>query len=109
MPMRPKQHKPRGYEQQRKAARREYDKEHQEDRSFYWSPAWRAVRARQLADFPLCEWCDERGHVTAASQVDHRKPRRDYPELSLEPSNLRSGCESCHARYGAKSSTPRRQ
>lgn len=83
---------------------KDYDAEHKAERSFYWSTRWRKFRAWFLAGHPLCEWCLEHGHVTAATQVDHRKPRRDYPSLAFDEANCRAGCASCHAKYGEKAS-----
>jgi 5-methylcytosine-specific restriction endonuclease McrA len=52
-------------------------------------PGWKAIRARQLAAFPLCEDCG-----AVATQVDHRHGRAGGDG----PANLRSLCARCHAR-----------
>ena len=67
------------------AARREHD-------AFYYSPAWRALRAHHLSVFPRCDKCGGPARV-----VDHVVPRRVAPSRSLDPSNLRSLCWSCHS------------
>jgi len=36
---------------------------------------WRRLRKFQLIQHPLCQFCLERGIVTAANVVDHVEPR----------------------------------
>lgn len=55
---------------------------------------WRKVRARRLADEPLCRICSERGHITPATQVDHITPRADGGKDVYE--NTQSLCVPCH-------------
>ena len=40
--------------------------------------------------------------VVEAAVVDHIIPRRDRPDLALDPSNLRALCHDCHNRHGQK-------
>lgn len=62
---------------------------------FYWSKAWRAVRARQLLKQSLCEECLKIERLTKANTVDHIVPR-ERGGSDYEESNLQSLCESCH-------------
>lgn len=66
------------------------------DTDFYRKKAWRTLRRSKLFENPLCEECEKKGIVTSADVVDHEKPRRLYPELELEWSNLQSLCHPCH-------------
>lgn len=69
------------------------------DRSrLYQTPAWRAMRARQLREHPLCLRCSERGIVTAATVADHRDGHA-HPNWRLmfyRPDKLISLCAQCH-------------
>lgn len=61
-----------------------------EDRRFYTSKAWRKARRAALlrAGFKsVVDGADVSGK--GAAQVDHIRPRKEYPELALEPLNLR--------------------
>ncbi|MEY8515169.1 MULTISPECIES: HNH endonuclease [Lactococcus] len=68
---------------------------------FYHSGDWRSVRKQVLKrDNYECQWCKAEGRVTTAKtatlEVDHIKELQYYPELALEPSNLRTLCHDCH-------------
>ena len=78
------------------------------DRSFYWSTAWRKYREGFLLLNPWCEWCMKESppHYALATQVDHRIPRVERPDLSFDPNNCRGACASCHAKFGAKRNRP---
>ncbi len=67
------------------AARRGYDR------------GWSAMRARVLAEEPLCRMCKRAGRVKAAAMLDHILPIRVRPKLRLERSNLQPLCVQCHA------------
>lgn len=47
-----------------------------------------------------CQWCKRDGKVTShldsVLEVDHIKELKDYPELALDESNLRTLCKDCH-------------
>jgi 5-methylcytosine-specific restriction protein A len=74
-----------------------------EDRAFYYSTRWRKFRAWFLSQHPCCEWCEQAGAVTTATQVDHRRPRVELSEEdAFNPALCRPACASCHAKYGAK-------
>lgn len=56
------------------------------------SATWRKLRARVLAEEPLCRMCAARGLVTVATCVDHASG--DPSDNSRQ--NLVSLCEPCH-------------
>ena len=65
--------------------------------AFYHSPAWRKVRRLVLQrDNFLCQHCLVDGRIRPATEVHHIKPLKDYPELSLDMSNLIGLCWECH-------------
>jgi len=67
--------------------------------SFYESKQWRQKRAAILArDNYQCQICKRYGKLKQAVVVHHKKELSDFPELSLEGSNLISICASCHNR-----------
>lgn len=47
-----------------------------------------------------CQWCRRDGKVTSKAdsvlEVDHIKELKDYPELALDETNLRTLCKDCH-------------
>lgn len=64
---------------------------------FYNSTQWRKLRKEILErDNHECLWCKEQGLVTTDEDtvmvVDHIKELESYPELALEPDNLRVLC-----------------
>ncbi len=66
---------------------------------FYASKAWRGIRKVVLIrDHYLCAICHK--HMPRMA-VDHIKPRKQFPELALDLSNLRTLCPVCHARQGS--------
>ncbi len=70
-------------------------------RIFYTSSDWRMMRAYILErDNYECQWCKRDGKVTSqldsVLEVDHIKELKDYPELALDESNLRTLCKDCH-------------
>jgi 5-methylcytosine-specific restriction protein A len=67
-----------------------------EERRFYSSARWQAIRADQLRREPLCRDCKVEGRVTIAKVADHVTPRRQGG--SDDPSNLQSQCWRHHQR-----------
>ena len=74
---------------------------------FYWSKAWRKLRAWKLGLEPLCEECKRNNKLTKADMVDHIKPINKIEPYDLQngmfphplsKSNLQSLCNSCHAK-----------
>lgn len=68
---------------------------------FYQSPAWRALRAKVLNDYPLCAECEKRGLVVEAKVVDHIIPIVKGG-AALDESNLQPLCHRCHNKKSAK-------
>lgn len=66
--------------------------------AWYKSQAWLRLRARVLKEEPVCRECGDR----LATHVDHIRPRRDFPELALDRSNLQGLCEQCHNRKSGR-------
>lgn len=60
---------------------------------FYYSKQWRAMRERALLRDSYC--CVVCGILVAGNneaRIDHIRPRKEYPELELDLSNLRTLC-----------------
>jgi 5-methylcytosine-specific restriction endonuclease McrA len=71
----------------------------------YKSPAWKALRLQCLRrDRWLCTVCGSSVRGKSRSRVDHIKQTRQYPDLALVLSNVRTLCPSCdnkrHAEKG---------
>ncbi|WDF81833.1 HNH endonuclease [Lacticaseibacillus pabuli] len=69
--------------------------------AFYNSLEWVHMReAILIRDNYECQWCKAAGRVTninnAILEVDHIKPLEQFPELALDPNNLRTLCKDCH-------------
>jgi 5-methylcytosine-specific restriction endonuclease McrA len=63
--------------------------------SFYKTARWRRLRKFQLMQHPLCQFCLQRGIVTAAKVVDHVTPHKgDWTDFVTGA--LQSLCEPCH-------------
>lgn len=60
---------------------------------------WRKLRDAYLAEHPLCEICESKGRLVAATLVDHIQPIRLGGEDEWR--NLQSLCASCHAKKTA--------
>ncbi|SAK63498.1 phage-like protein [Caballeronia pedi] len=56
---------------------------------------WLRIRARHLAEYPLCVKCLSQGFTTQAQEVDHIVPL--FKGGTDAPSNLQSLCVTCHA------------
>lgn len=63
---------------------------------WYHTTRWRARRARQLAEHPLCKLCEEQGRVTAATIADHVEPHLGDPDKFWH-GELQSLCATCHS------------
>lgn len=78
---------------------------------FYWSAAWRRLRAAFVREHPLCVHCLKEGRHTPTQEVDHIKPINPtnvydtdngrYGE-PLDRTNLQALCKSCHMRKTGK-------
>jgi 5-methylcytosine-specific restriction enzyme A len=93
-------------EQQSKAERHRYYDKHIRDkkaREFYHSKEWERVRqAALMRDNYLCQDCLEEKRITPADVVDHIKPVRQFWNLRLSLSNLRSLCHAHHNKKTAE-------
>ena len=86
----PEQSKPRVHEARGSAHSRGYD------------GAWRKARAGYLAHHPLCVHCLARGHVTAATDLDHIVPHRGDEALFWDAgNNWQALCHTCHSKKTA--------
>jgi hypothetical protein len=62
----------------------------------YHTKRWQRVRARQLAESPLCKYCFEgRGLVTPATVCDHVTPHKN-DLLNFWAGPFQSLCANCH-------------
>jgi len=77
----------------------------------YRDPCWEALRIKVLRrDNWTCKLCGQlclgkkkNGHSPV---VDHIKPTREFPELGLDPNNVRVLCRSCdNKRHSEKGKT----
>lgn len=88
----------------------------QMDVDLWQTPAGRRLRMqcwrRDRESNPNCWWCKKpidyslgpyrRGGDTSAWSPDHRRPRRYWPQLALEPSNIVAAHFRCNASRGTK-------
>lgn len=96
----------------RRLAWRCKDTQQQRDKAeIYNSKSWKQLRARKLAEFPLCEMCIaegqakgiKRGYLTRARCVHHIVPietastKGDMWRLALDWGNLQSLCRRHHS------------
>jgi 5-methylcytosine-specific restriction protein A len=65
-------------------------------RKWYATARWAALRKRVLDEDPLCAWCQAKGYVRGATDVDHVVPHRGDPRLFWDRSNLQGLCAECH-------------
>ncbi len=69
---------------------------------FYESREWISLRYKILRrDGHRCSVCGARAEDGAEFHVDHIRPRSRFPELALDPSNLRVLCAACNVGKGA--------
>lgn len=68
------------------------------DRAWYNAKRWRDFRAYALSlpENALCRGCKAQGIITPSTQLDHVKPRKEFPELAYELSNVQGMCGKCH-------------
>jgi 5-methylcytosine-specific restriction enzyme A len=67
-----------------------------ENRDELYGRRWRRERKVFLTQHPLCVFCEQQGHTTAANVVDHITPHRGNPSLFWDQGNWQSLCEHCH-------------
>lgn len=67
---------------------------------FYHSAKWKKAASDAIARANgLCLDCLAEDKIRSAEMVHHIKPLRQYPELALEPKNLKPLCNKCHGKY----------
>jgi len=64
--------------------------------------AWERLRDAKLAADPVCEIQTHCRFPTAATEVDHKIPIRQRPDLRLDWDNLQSACRACHSAKTAR-------
>ena len=73
---------------------------------FLSSPEWRRLRYDVLKERGArCECCGATPSTGAVMNVDHIKPRKTHPHLSLQKFNLQVLCGDCNAGKGNRDST----
>lgn len=75
---------------------------------FYTTYQWKKLAKEVLMrDAYLCQICSRNGVIKIVGikrrdyAIDHKKPRRLYPELELVKENLETVCKKCHAKKSA--------
>jgi 5-methylcytosine-specific restriction protein A len=68
---------------------------------------WRKLRTAKLSSYPLCEINTHCRHPTVATEVDHKVPIAERPELRLDFENLQSACHACHSAKTLRESVSR--
>ena len=64
---------------------------------FLRSFEWRKLRMEVLKKYgAVCQCCGATRHTGAVINVDHIKPRKYFPELSLDIDNLQVLCGACN-------------
>lgn len=71
-------------------------------RAWYFTAAWRKLRAHQLAREPRCRMCVALKRPTPATIADHVTPHRGDPRLFFDPGNLQSLCATHHSSVKAR-------
>jgi 5-methylcytosine-specific restriction endonuclease McrA len=64
---------------------------------FLSSPEWRRLRMQVIKKYgPVCMCCGASPKTGAVINVDHIKPRKLFPDLSLDINNLQILCGACN-------------
>ena len=61
-----------------------------------YTTAWDKARKAFLVSHPLCVMCEQQGHVTPATVVDHRIPHRGDMALFWDRDNWQPLCKPHH-------------
>jgi len=72
-----------------------------------YDSVWQLLRLTYLHQHPICEQCQQNGLIVPAVLVHHIVPIKDGG-ARLDPSNLRSLCQSCHEAIHGKDRWKRR-
>lgn len=71
------------------------------NRKLYDSATWKAIRQIQLAEHPLCVFCERAGRIVPAEEVDHIIPISKGGDM-LDMANVQSLCVPCHSKKTAE-------
>lgn len=67
--------------------------------AFLWSKEWKELRTEALKLYgSTCKYCKSINNI----QIDHILPRKYYPELALDITNLQPLCSKCNKKKGNK-------
>jgi 5-methylcytosine-specific restriction protein A len=71
----------------------------------YQNTAWRKERDNYLREHPLCEKCLEKGKITPAQDIHHKKSPFKNGEINwnllYDVNNLMALCKECHGNIHA--------
>lgn len=76
---------------------RKYERDPEIDKRY--GREWRRIRARYVAEHPLCEQCQKNGRLTPTQEVHHIQPLSKGGTHDF--SNLMALCKPCHSRISA--------
>ncbi len=62
---------------------------------FYDGVQWRRITKQNLIDNPFCYYCSKKELSVLGYATDHQLPKRLFPELETDTSNLKTICKSC--------------
>ena len=75
--------------------------------NFLRSPEWRELRKLAIAKYgSTCVKCGKVGTKKSPINIDHIKPRKYFPELALDITNLQPLCGGCNRRKGNRVEAP---
>ena len=71
--------------------------------NYYQSNRWKSLRTLffSIPENVLCFYCNLSGIIRVATTGDHFRPRRLFPELQDDITNLRGACDHCDAKKRA--------
>jgi len=74
----------------------------EERQQFYSSPEWIKLREQVIEEEGrICAECGKKINQSFDLTVDHKYPRKKYPELALSRDNLRVLCRKCNSKKGS--------
>ena len=105
-----KKKKSRAKQDQAVASKRATKKGNVSINPFYSSPEWKALRYEVLKlRGAKCECCGRSAADGAQMNVDHIKPRSQFPTLALDITNMQVLCAWCNEGKGHRDMTDWRQ
>jgi 5-methylcytosine-specific restriction protein A len=96
MPSKPPAHRPLGALTKRETAI-QYDQFRGSSHARGYDRGWARVRNQHIKAHPLCCMCEREGRIVEATVVDHIVPIAVDPSRRLDPTNLQSLDDQCHA------------